>query len=120
MNSEELLKITQQFLLDGTVGIVEPLGNGLINDTFRVVTEESDKPDYVLQRINKNIFTDIELLQCNIEIVTAHLRKKLLDEGISDIDRRVLRFINSVSGKSFFLMGKTIGVQVFTSRIPLL
>lgn len=106
MNSEELLKITQQFLLDGTVGIVEPLGNGLINDTFRVVTEEPDMPDYVLQRINKNIFTDVALLQRNIEIVTSHLRKKLLDEGISDIDRRVLRFINSVSGKSFFFDGE--------------
>ncbi len=106
MNREELLNITRHFLLDGTARIVEPLGNGLINDTFRVVTEESDKPDYVLQRINKNIFTDIELLQRNIEIVTAHLRKKMLDAGIPDVDRRVLRYLNSISGKSFFFDGE--------------
>ena len=64
--------IASQFLIEGTVNTIRPLGNGLINDTYRIATAEDDKPDYVLQRINHNIFTDVELLQHNIETVTDH------------------------------------------------
>lgn len=47
----------------------------------------------MLQRINNAIFTDVDLLQGNIEAVTRHIRKKLEAEGAEDIDRKVLRFI---------------------------
>ena len=73
MNKE----ILNAFRLEGTVAEVKPLGNGLINDTYKVTTAEADRPDYVLQRINTNIFTDVEMLQRNIELVTGHIRKKM-------------------------------------------
>ena len=40
---------------------VEPLGTGLINDTYKVTTAGEDTPDYVLQRINTAIFTDVDM-----------------------------------------------------------
>ena len=76
MNEELLKAIVSQFQIEGTVAEIVPLGNGLINDTLKVVTVEDDKPDYVLQRINNAIFTDVPLLQQNIERVTSHLRGK--------------------------------------------
>ena len=82
---------------------VEPLGKGLINDTFLVKTQEPDKPDYVLQRINHHIFTDVEMLQHNIEAVTNHLRRKLQAEVVADVDRRVLRFIPTTDGKTYYI-----------------
>lgn len=85
-------EILSHFALDGKVTEVRPLGNGLINDTFKVVTD-AGAPDYVLQRINHSIFTDVEMLQSNIEAVTSHIREKLLAEGEDDIDRKVLRFM---------------------------
>ena len=106
MNNEQLVKLISQFRIEGTVLSVEPLGNGLINDTFLVRTEEIDKPDYVLQRINNHIFRDIDLLQHNIEAVTGHLRKKLLEEGVVDVDRRVLRFIPTFEGKTYHFDGQ--------------
>ena len=94
------LSIVHSFLIEGTVKEVVPLGNGLINDTYLVKTIEADKADYVLQRINHHIFTDVELLQHNIEAVTRHLRQKLEAEGAGDIDRRVLCFVPTDTGKT--------------------
>lgn len=88
----DLKKIVGLFAIDGEVKEIKPLGNGLINDTYKVVTE-GDAPDYVLQRINNDIFTDVDLLQSNIEAVTRHIRRKLEASGEKDIDRKVLRFI---------------------------
>lgn len=88
----DLKKIVELFAIEGEVKDIKPLGNGLINDTYKIVTE-GDAPDYVLQRINNAIFTDVDLLQSNIEAVTRHIRKKLEAEGAEDIDRKVLRFI---------------------------
>lgn len=83
---------------------VEPLGNGLINSTLLVTTPDDRK--YVLQRINTNVFPDVEGLQDNIERVTAHIREKLTRRGIDDTDRHCLRFIPDTStGKTYHYDG---------------
>ena len=93
--------ILAQFEINGTVKEVKPLGNGLINDTYHVVTD-GDSPDYVLQRINNAIFQDVDLLQHNIEVVTAHIRHKLEASGTTDIDRKVLQFVKARDGKTYY------------------
>ena len=89
---EDLKKIVERFAIDGEVKEIAPLGNGLINDTYKVTTGDGT-PDYVLQRINNAVFQDVELLQHNIEAATRHIRRKLEAAGETDIDRKVLRFI---------------------------
>ncbi|MBP5206529.1 MAG: aminoglycoside phosphotransferase family protein [Bacteroidales bacterium] len=106
MDVEHLIEIVKQFQIVGTVSAITPLGNGLINDTYRVKTLEADAPDYVLQRINHLVFKDVELLQHNIEAVTNHVRRKLLSEGVSDADRKVLRFIPTFTGKTYHFDGQ--------------
>lgn len=92
--------IVSEFAIEGRILGIEPLGSGLINDTFRVRTDGAD--DYVLQRINEGIFKDIELLQDNIDRVTAHIRGKLVAAGMPDVERRVLHFIPAKeTGKSY-------------------
>ena len=88
-----LTAIVGRFAYEGTVSEIKPLGEGLINDTYKVKTAEADKPDYVLQRVNHNVFPDVDMVMRNIDAVTTHIRKKLEAEGTTDIDRRVLRFI---------------------------
>lgn len=102
MEEKNLLQLVSHFDVQGTVKSVKPLGNGLINDTYKVAMNEEDAPAYVLQRINNAIFKDVELLQSNIEAVTAHLRKKLEEKQVADIDRRVLHFIKSETGKTYW------------------
>lgn len=94
--------IAQKFDIEGDILDIQPLGNGLINDTFRVVTAEGC-PDYVLQRINDSVFKDVELLQQNIEAVTRHIRKKLEMQGTEDIDRKVLHFIRPISSDKTYI-----------------
>ena len=106
-------RIVSKFCLESTVCGITPLGSGLINDTYLVRTQEEGKADYVLQRINHDIFTDVEMLQHNIEVVTNHLRRKLEGRGISDpqaghlrtADRHVLRLIPTVNGKTWYFDG---------------
>ncbi len=104
---QDLNNIVSQFALEGKVTAVLPLGSGLINDTYKVLTE-GDAPDYVLQRVNNAIFRDVDLLQHNIEAVTRHIRGKLAAAGEPDIDRKVLRFIPlKGSPKTYWTDGQT-------------
>ena len=101
----DLLEIVRHFAVQGKVLDIAPLGSGLINDTFRVKTDAAD--DYVLQRINHAIFTDVELLQHNIDCATAHIRRKLEAAGETDIDRKVLRYLPATgSGKTYWTDGQ--------------
>ena len=104
---KDLLSIVSHFNLKGTVQEIKPLGAGLINDTYKVTTQEADAPDYVLQRINHAIFQNVEMLQANIEAVTAHIRRKLEERGEQDIDRKVLHFLPTEAGKTYWFDGNS-------------
>ena len=114
---QDLLSIISHFRLEGTVQSVDPLGSGLINDTYKVTTAEPSAPDYVLQRINHAIFQDVDLLQGNIEAVTRHIRRKLEARGEQDIDRKVLRFLPAEGGKTYWHDGRNYWrMMVFIPR----
>ena len=102
----QLLTIIGQFPEIKNVESIEPLNSGWINKTYRVKTSSEETPDYILQRINHLIFTDIEMLQRNIEAATAHIRKKLEANGETDINRKVLRFLPTPEGKTYHFDGE--------------
>ena len=56
--TEKLLKIAGEFVLEGTISEITPLGQGFINDTF-IIHTEGEAPNYILQRKNKSIFPDV-------------------------------------------------------------
>lgn len=88
----KLKEIVAQFIgVDADV-VIKPLGKGHINDSYRVVADENE---YVLQRINHHIFKNVSQLQDNIHRVTAHIRSKLEQQGVAEIDRRVLSLIST-------------------------
>lgn len=100
----KLNNILSAFAYEGNVVEIKPMGNGLINDTYRVVTDMG--PGYVLQRINNAIFKDVKLLQSNIEAVTGHIRGKLVAAGEPDVERKVLEFIPlKEGGKTYWTDG---------------
>ena len=102
MEQNQLHHIAQQFKIKGNVVEVKPLGNGLINTTYKVVTD-GDNPDYVLQHINNAIFPDVDMLMNNIVAVTNHIRSKKETAGVPDIGRRVLEFVPCTDGKYYYL-----------------
>lgn len=113
-----LSDIVSKFKIQGTVESINPLGAGLINDTYKVSTQETDAPNYVLQRINHAIFQNVELLQNNIVAVTKHIRKKLLEAGEQDIDRKVLSFLETEEGKTYWFDGENYWrIMVFIPNV---
>ena len=75
---EGMPAIAQKFETAGNITEIKPLGPGFINDTFIVKT---DKSRYILQRKNHLIFPDVPGMMKNIELITEHIRKKILAEG---------------------------------------
>jgi thiamine kinase-like enzyme len=96
-----LFQIAAHFIDPKTIEDITPLGNGLINDTYKIIV--NGKPKYVLQRINNAVFTNVEMLQSNIEAVTNHIRQKYESQGIKDINRRVLHFLKADTGKTYIV-----------------
>ena len=94
---EKLFDIVSKFEITGKVTDVKPMGEGLINDTYKVFAEGGDKPKYVLQRINNAIFQDVDMLMDNINKVTKHIRKK---------GKNSLQFLKTNSGKSYYFDGE--------------
>lgn len=114
--NEQLLHILAQFPLEGNIASAEPFGNGHINDTLKVVSDNGETR-YILQRINHHIFTNVEMLQNNIQTVTSHIRKKLEAGGEADIDRKTLTFLPAKDGKTYYFDGDSYWrVCLFISR----
>lgn len=95
----KLKEIVARFTGDSEEIDVKPLGAGHINDSYKVKAGEKE---YVLQRINHSIFKNVPELQSNILRVTMHIRRKLMDAGVEDIDRRVLTLVPTPGGKLFY------------------
>ncbi len=96
MNQKEvssILKIAENFSIEGNPVAFKAVGSGHINDTFQIFTDNLHQPNYLLQRINHYVFKDVEALMQNIQIVTEHIRTKLIAEGADVVDKRVLTVI---------------------------
>ena len=102
----ELEAIIKQFPQIGQTAEIKPLTSGFINRTYVVVSENPAAPDYILQRINHQVFRNIDLLMHNIETVTRHVYDKLKAAHTSDIDRKVLRFLPTTEGKIYYFDGE--------------
>lgn len=94
--------ITEQFALKNPSDKIYPLKIGHINDSFIVESSIPASESYFLQKINHNIFKDVEGLQQNIRLVTDHLRSKLNHSGINDTSRRVLQLVPTLDGKWYY------------------
>lgn len=101
-----LSKIVSHFDVKATIDTIKSFGGGLINDTYKVTTKEKDQPDYILQRINHTVFQNVDMLQNNIIAVTKHIRAKLEEQNVEDIDRKVLQFIPTTEGKYYWSDGE--------------
>ncbi len=70
----EILDTLKQFAIKESIVGYFPLGNGHINVTYLIMTK--NKKCYVLQKINNNVFKDVDQLMNNIYLTTNFLVKK--------------------------------------------
>jgi hypothetical protein len=97
----DLRGVSARFSVQGSFGASRPFGSGHIHDTFLFETREKDCPDYILQRINNNIFKDVARMMENIVRVTGHIRGQLNAIPGSDTRRQVLTVIPTTDGRLF-------------------
>ncbi|MGP1436546.1 MAG: phosphotransferase enzyme family protein [Phocaeicola sp.] len=102
----EIEEIIKQFPQVGKVENIKPLTSGFINRTYLVTSANPNEPNYVLQKVNHNVFRNIDLLMHNIEVVTNHIHDKLIAAHTENIDRKVLRFIPAKDGKTYYFDGE--------------
>lgn len=100
--TKTILQVLNQFDINGEIVSVAPYGQGHINDTYLVSVSRSGKeePEYVAQRINKNVFPNIELLMQNIVRVSAHVKDKIMQTN--DPRWQALTLVSTKQGNSFF------------------
>lgn len=92
----QLLAIANHFALDETPLSVAPIGEGLINDSYRLDCKDSG---FLLQRINTRVFPKPALVMDNIQRVTSHLVPKMQRRYPENWGRRVLQLIPTSGGK---------------------
>jgi Ser/Thr protein kinase RdoA (MazF antagonist) len=89
------LKQALDFKLDGKPIYCERYGSGHINETYLLI--DATAREYVLQKINRNVFKKPDLLMRNIVAVTNHLRQK------TGSHREVLTLVPTLSGEDWLV-----------------
>jgi len=94
MMSNNFSKILKHFNLEHKLS---SYGNGHINDTYLFEIRNN----YILQKINKSVFTNPPAVMENIKGVTEHLRNKIVS-NVGNPDRETLTLIPNIDGKSYY------------------
>ena len=100
MITNQLEFVFNQFAHKSEFLSFEELASGHINDTYLIKTTQ--KPFFVLQRINHGVFKDIPGLISNKVNISDHLVKKLSHLSKEELNRRVLHFVKTKEGDSYY------------------
>ena len=79
----EIKYIAEQFAIHGRVTAISQINKGYINQTYRIQTlsDAGHIHKYTLQRINTNVFPDVDALMENFKLTTEHLHQSLTLPG---------------------------------------
>lgn len=98
----DLSAVAEAFPLLGRFGGGAPYGSGHINDTFAITFDQAGTPvRYILQRINRRIFTDVPALMENIARVTSHAARHAGENTGGDASRRALTLVPTRTGQAY-------------------
>ena len=88
---ESIQQVIDRFDFQGKTADCRAFGNGHINTTYIITTDlpEGGQQRYVLQKVNHNVFRDIDRLMQNVFAVTSFLQEKIRAAG-GDPDRETL------------------------------
>lgn len=94
--------ILDKFNFKGELVSCESFGSGLINSTY--IAKYNDNGEifqYVIQKVNTEVFKDIDALMDNVFSVTSFLREKI-KECNGDPYRETLNYIKTIDGEKYF------------------
>ncbi len=97
--------VSFQFQVAGRQVMVNPTGSGNVNDTYLAIFRTTFSEErFIVQRINKRVFTRPEWVMLNIRILTEHVHNRL-EAGRDTADRiwQLPRVIPCKDGRDFFI-----------------
>ncbi len=94
-------KILSNFQVEGKLVSCERYGEGHINETYLAIMDvDGARLDYIVQKINTKLFTEVDKLMNNIRLVTEFNRQKIMARG-GNPDRESLSLVYTNDGKSY-------------------
>jgi len=74
----EIQRVARQFMIHGDITKITQMKAGYINRTYKVETlsQNNHMHAYTLQRINTNVFPDVDALMANFILTTEHLKNR--------------------------------------------
>jgi len=99
----DVTNIAKEFKIDGVIAEVREYGTGHIHSTYKVTTIENSSPDYILQRINDQIFPNVEELTQNLIRITEHIRSVLKSRYSDDeVEKHSVEVVRTQDHKGFY------------------
>lgn len=99
---EKMKHIFDNFDFKGELINCEPFGSGHINSTYLVkYNNNGEESSYIVQRVNTNVFRNIDDLMGNVFAVTSFLREKI-EQNNGDPDRETLNYMKTLSGDLYY------------------
>ena len=97
---DQLKSVFSQFAHRSEFESFKELASGHINDTYLIKT--SEKPFFVLQRINHGVFKNVPGLINNKVSVSLHIQKKMSHLSQEELSRRAISFVPTNDGAYYF------------------
>lgn len=99
---KNISEIAGHFNCNVDTASLKKFGSGHINDTYFLKNRDVGGFDYLLQRINHHIFTDVAKLTENMCMVINHLKGKVALRDSGCPDKEVMTLIQGRDGKYFY------------------
>ena len=98
---QKLKKLIYQFNIYGDFIVGIPFGNGHVNDTFILNFDQGGvRLNYVLQRINGDVFKEPVKVMENVDRVTSHILTKI-KKTHTETKRRTIRLLRTPDNKPY-------------------
>lgn len=100
--NEDARLVLGRFDVPGRLASLAPHAGGLINHSWQARFDRAGGAEsrYLLQRINQHVFRRPAEVMANMTRVTRHVAAHLAAEGAADAERRVLRLVAAVDGRT--------------------
>ncbi len=97
--------LIHKFNVKGRLVALQPFGSGNINDTYLAIYRNTfTETQVILQKVNRNVFPEPEVIMANMHEITKHCHEKLEADAVAGKDDRVWqmpRIIKTKDGEDY-------------------